>query len=312
MAGNGLAVAGLGLAERLLPNGKMFWLWESPSSTFFSSFVYKNHAGSYLDLMLAVTCGMAAWFYLRGLRRLEKSGPAGLFAFLATCIGVSILVSYARGATLVMLVFLCVTVAVFVIHQLLVPNTTRKPIVAISLMAIFGYFLKTGLETLQSHEAWTRLNQGLSGQDTSLESRRVATKAALDMLKDYWGKGAGSGSFRFLFPAYQQYYPEIFAQDGIRLSWEHAHNDIVEIAVELGSPGVLLLLAAGVYLVARLIKGYFWENPLSGCVVLGNILLLGYAWWDFPFQCPAVLVLWCSLVVAATMWISFEELNLKG
>jgi O-antigen ligase len=132
------------------------------------------------------------------------------------------------------------------------------------------------------------------------------------MLKDYWGKGAGAGSFRFLFPAYQQYYPEIFAFKGIRLYWEHAHNDVVEIAVELGVPGVLLLLAAGFYLVARLVKGYFWENPLSGCVVFGNFLLVCYAWWDFPFQCPAILVLWCSLAIAATMWISFEELNLKG
>jgi O-antigen ligase len=262
IAGNGLALAGLGLAQRILPNGKMFWLWESPSASFFSSFVYKNHAGSYLDLTLAVTCGLAAWYYLRGLRRLEKSSPAGLFAFFATSIGVTILVSYARGATLVMLVFLCVCVTVFVIHQLLVPNTntTRKPIVAIMLMMIFGYFLKTGLDTLQSHEAWTRLSKGLSGQDASLESRRIATTAALDMLKENWAMGAGSGSFRFLFPAYQQHYPEIFAANGVRLYWEHAHNDLVEIAAELGAPGVALLLAAGFYLAARLVKDFFWGN----------------------------------------------------
>ena len=127
----------------------MFWFWVSPNPSFFSSFVYKNHAAAYLDLTLATTCGLAAWYYLRGLRRMEKSNPSGLFAFFATCIAVTILVSYARGATLVMLIFLVVCVGAFVAHQLVGPPENRKPIVAIVLILIFGYFLKTGLGTLE-------------------------------------------------------------------------------------------------------------------------------------------------------------------
>ena len=85
---NGLALAVFGLVQRLLSNGKMFWRWESPNPSFFSSFIYKNHAGAYLDLALAVTCALAAWYYLRGVRRLEKSNPAGVFVFFAICVGV--------------------------------------------------------------------------------------------------------------------------------------------------------------------------------------------------------------------------------
>ena len=144
---NGLALAGFGLLQKLMYNGKMFWFVDIPYGSVFASFVYKNHAAAYLDLTLFVTCGLAAWHYLRGLRRLEKSNPAGVFAFLATCIASTILVSYARGATLVMLVFLVGAVGAFLIHQLAVPNTTRKPVVAVALMLIFGYFLKTGLQT---------------------------------------------------------------------------------------------------------------------------------------------------------------------
>ena len=260
---NGLALACFGLVQKLLSNGKMFWAVEIPYGMFFASFVYKNHAAAYLDLTLFVTCGLAAWHYLRGLRRLEKSNPAGLFAFFATCIASTILVSYARGATIVMLVFLVGAVGAFLIHQLAVPNTTRKPIVAVALIIIFGYFLKIGLDTVGSHEAWTKLNKGLSGEDGSLASRKIATAASLEMLGDNWSTGTGAGSYQFLFTVYQQRYPEIYYYpDGRRMFWEHAHNDLVELPIELGLPGTLLILAAAGYWLSALCRQYFWRNPL--------------------------------------------------
>jgi hypothetical protein len=312
LAVNGLALALLGVAQRLLPNGKMFWSWAPQAGVFFSSFVYKNHAGAYLDLTLAVTCGLAAWYYLRGLRRLEKSNPSGVLAFFATCIAVSVLTSYARGATLVMLVFLCVCIIAFVVHQLIIPSENRKPVVAIVLILIFGYFLKTGHDALKSGEAWNRLKQGVMREDTSLEFREKATAAALDMLKDYWGKGAGAGSFQFLFPIYQHRHPELVSAAGRRMFWQDAHNDILQFPVELGLTGtVLILLAAGFWMI-QLVRSYCWENPLSACVVFGAVLMVIYGWWDFPFQNPAILITWCTLWPAVTMWTQFEELNLKG
>jgi hypothetical protein len=47
-------------------------------------------------------------------------------------------------------------------------------------------------------------------------------------------------------------------------------------------------------------------------VVFGALLTLGYAWWDFPFQCHAILVTWCSLWPAVALWTHFGELNTKG
>ncbi len=310
---NGLALAIFGLAQKLLPNGKMFWFVEIPYGSLFASFVYKNHAAAYLVLTLFVICGLASWHYLRGLRRLEKSNPAGLFAFFATCIASTILVSYARGVTIVMLVFLVGAVGAFIFHQIAVPNTTRKPVVAVALMLIFGYFLRTGLQTVSSHEAWTRLGQGISDQDLSLTVRGVATTASIDMLKDNWGTGTGAGGYAFLFPTYQQRYPEIYYYPGgQRMFWEHAHNDLVEISVELGLPGILLILAGAAFWLTALCRQFFWRNPMSVCVVFGSLLLVGYSWWDFPFQNPAVLMLWCSLAIATVLWTTFEEQNLKG
>lgn len=314
IAVNGFALAAFGLAQRVLSNGKMFWFWQTPSGSFFSTFVYKNHAGAYLDLTLAVTCGLAGWYHLKSLRRLEKSSPAGLFAFFATASAVAVLVSYARGATFVMLGFLAITVVGFVIHQLVVPNPNRKPIVAIALVIIFSYFLKTGLEAVRSHLAWSRLTSTLANLEVSLEDRKLATKASLEMLDETWKYGSGAGSYRFLFTQYQQKYPELWSQGvgGPRKWWEHAHNDIVEFPLELGMPGTLLIFGALAWLSFYAAKNYFWQTPLSLCVVLGLVLMIGYAWFDFPFQNPAILMLWWVLAVAAAMWGQMEETNQRG
>jgi hypothetical protein len=307
LAGNGLLLALLGLAQRLLPNGKIFWSLTSQNASFFSSFVYKNHAGAYLDLMLALTCGLAAWYYLRGLRRLDKSNPSGVFVFFATCIAVGILTSYARGATLVMLVFLFVCVAAFAAHQFLARHDTSRRIVAVALVLIFGFFLKTGMEALRSGEAWDRLRRGVMREDLSLEYRERATRAALEMLGENWSRGVGAGSFRFLFPIYQHRHPELVANKGARMFWEHAHNDVVQFPIELGAVGIGIILVGGAYWIVLLSRSYFWENPLSAAVVFGALLLLAYSWWDFPFQNPAILITWCALWPAVTRWTQFEE-----
>lgn len=312
LAVNGMALAVFGIAQRLIGNGKMFWFWTSPNQAFFSSFIYKNHGGAYLNLTLVVTAGLAAWYYVRGLRRMEKSDPAGVFAFFATCIAMSILVSYARGATFGMLIFILLALAAFVRHQWQMPASDRRPAITITLILICGYFAKTGLTALGSNLAWDRVRHAFSGEDSSVESRQIATKAAGEMLGETWKMGTGAGSFRFLFPPYQKRYPTIYSEGGRRTYWEHAHNDILEIPIELGVPGMLLILASFGYWLVSLVRNFFWQNPLSSAIVAGCLLMVGHAWGEFVFQCPAILVTWCALWAIATQWSQMEALNLRS
>jgi O-Antigen ligase len=222
LAVNGIILCGFALAQRLLGNGKMFWFYESPNSSFFGSFTYKNHAGAYLNLTLGVALGIASWYYLRGLRRLEKSNPASIFVFFATFIAINILVSYSRGATMAMLLFLTGLVIAFLYHQFTSPAELRRPIIIITMVILFGFFLKTGMDALNTGEAWTRFAHVFSGNDLSAKARMTANKASLDMLGDYWISGSGAGSFKFLYPTYQQNYPEIWMASGRQLFWDHA------------------------------------------------------------------------------------------
>lgn len=314
IAVNGLALAALGIAQRFLPSRQMFWSWDPPSgATFFSSFIYKNHGGAYLLLTLVVTCGLAAWYYFRGARRLEKSNPAGIFAFIATCIAVSIVVSYARGATLTMFAFMAISLVVFVAHQMFFAKEgTRRPVIIVVMLGLFGVFVATGYQALRFGDAWKRISRGFAdGGDLSFEAREVASRASAEMLRDHWKLGVGAGGFSFLFPAYQQHHPEIFYFPGgkRRQYWSHAHNDVLQIPIELGLPGMLLVAAGWLYWMLCLLKSYFWSKPLSLILVFGAMLFVGYSYFDFPFYCPAVLMLWCLLWPVATKWAALEERN---
>jgi O-antigen ligase len=312
LAANGFALAVLAVAQRLAGNGLMFWLWKSPTGGFFGSFVYKNHASAYFNMMLAVCGGMAAWHYLRSLRRLEKSNPAGLFIFFAIVIGIAILISYSRGATVLMLVFLTLAVIAILSYQVLNPQLLRQPVVMIMLVAGFGYFAYTGVKALDSGQAWEKMSQLSTDRGGTVAGRWTVTKASWDMLKDRWRLGVGAGGYRFLFPAYQKNYPNILTENGRRVYWEHAHNDWLEFPIELGLPGSLLILFSFGYLALTLVRNFFWENPLSLLVALGGLLVVAHGGIDLIFFNPAVLITWCALWPALVHWTEFEEMNLRS
>lgn len=309
---NGLFLAIFGVLQQLSKTTKIFGFVESSNPQFFASFIYKNHGAAYLFLTLAITCSLAGWYYLRGLRRMEKSNPSGVLVFFATCVAVAILASLARGIIITMVAFLLVCMIAFVVHQLLLPSVSRKPAIAIALVLVFGYFLKVGVDTIPRSGAWDHLKRGVTRQDGALTLREKVTAASIEMLGDHWAAGLGAGSYAFLFPIYQHRHPELLTAYGKPIRWSAAHNDIVQTPIELGVTGTLLLLSALGYFVVRLIRSYFWENPLSSCMIFGALTLVAYSWWDFPFLCPAVLITWWMIWPISVMWAQFEESGAHG
>lgn len=308
LAGNGLLVALLGVIQRMTRTNQIYWNFEFPGAMPFGSFVYKNHGAEYLLIVLAAACALAGWFYLRGLRRMEKSNPSGVLAFAATFIAVAIVTSYARGATLTMLAYLLACIIGFVVHQLSLPKEHRRTPVLVVLLFVFGYFLNTGLEALRAGEAWERMKSGVTRQDASWESREWASAATWEMIKEQPLTGTGAGSFEYVFPLYQQRDKRLVKwPDGRPMFWQQAHNDLLQFPAELGAIGCGLILVMLGWWLVELVRSYFWLNAFSLCLTVGLLALLVYSWFDFPFQCPAILVTWCAMWPVVTLWTQFEE-----
>ena len=86
-------------------------------------------------------------------------------------------------------------------------------------------------------------------------NRAVVWSDSMEAVQDYAVTGSGLATFRYVFPMYRSFGGRIF------YSW--AHNDYLQVAIELGVPGLLLLfwLMAGVARGAKRAREELREEP---------------------------------------------------
>ena len=314
LAGNAFVLAILGIAQRATDADKMFWFWKPPAAYFVSSFVYKNHAGAYFNLLLALCAGLALWHYERGLRRLDKSSPSGVFAFFGTAVVLLVIFSYSRTATLLMFAFLLVAVGIFFWRQKQQADVgTRSPIAAILVVIALGAFLYLGAKSLRTEQFLSKMTELQQQLETSeAGSRTLAARATWDMAKDRLVFGWGSGSFESCFPIYQRRIPEISRSGDRPLLWQHAHNDYLELLAEFGLVGGALLVAMAGFIVLKAIRVGVWRNPVGLFGGIGCGLVAIHSVVDFHAYNPAILTTFCVLAVAIVRWTEIEEVSPAG
>ena len=306
---NAFLLAVLGMLQRMLGTNKILFTINPPAAYFVATFIYKNHAGCYFNLLLSTTFGLAYWYYARAQRRFEKSNPGPLLAFFSVAIVVIVIFSYSRAATLLMIGLLILSFFIFLIREfIIVPKTMRSSLILAMLVAGFALFLILAANTLQSEAAYNRMT-GLFNADpsSSITSRIQAAKATTNMITAHPFFGWGAGDFRYYFPVYQRHFPEISFSQGQQLFWEHSHNDYLELFSELGLFGTLPIAFALIYYLIYLVKVHFWSNPVSLWLLFGSILTLAHSSVDFVLYNPAILITAVSLGVAAVKWAEFEE-----
>ena len=305
VAANALAIGVLVTYQHVTGNSRTPWpltAWTEKSLT--GSFIYENHTGAYLALLAFVATALGCWFADHGKRMLMKSTPAGVLALAALFLAVCVPLTSSRGASLSLGVGILVFVGWFLLRRMLcpMPSATNPKVSAIVALVFAGVVLNT-FRHLDFSEVYTRFGQmAIHGsQEASVRGRMLAHAAAADMLEEHWVRGVGAGGFRNLFPEYAKNYPEIY--DRGNLFWEHAHCDWLEIPIELGLVGDLLILGAAGWWTAWFIRQRFWWNGLAVPLLLGCLQTAVHAAFDFPFQCPAILMTWCVLVTLAGRWV---------
>ena len=308
LATNAFVLALLGLAERGLHADKIFWSWQPPAPYFVASFIYKNHAGAYFDLLLSLCVALAAIHYERSKRQLKKSSPSGLFVFFAIVLALVVIFSYSRAATLLLLGYSAFVVAVLTGRQFLSPDRSRNQLAGLAVVfVLLGGSALSALYFLPTAEAFQRMDELVkSYQSATPTDRRLATVATLDMAHDAPVYGWGAGSFRFAFPIYQRRFPSISRRGDQQFYWEHAHDDYAELLAEFGAAGSSLLVLGAAYYAIALVRRRFWEQLPALFLGAGCAVTLLHGLGDFNFFNPAILLTWCALCPALVRW---TELN---
>jgi O-antigen ligase len=153
-------------------------------------------------------------------------------------------------------------------------------------VAVFAILL--AVSSVMPSKFYDRINAMVSGEDDTGSGRTEIWKAGIDALGDFGLVGAGLNNFT------EVYKLTVASAKGIA-----AHNMYLMIAVELGIPGVVLLLAAiagGLFALWRLRRSGHHSITLAVCeaIAIGMLVsaMFGDRLWSKSFWLLWILLNW--------------------
>jgi tetratricopeptide (TPR) repeat protein/O-antigen ligase len=231
-------VAFLGLADYLAGDAWLLgWRETRLGGRLSGTFPNPDHFAAWLTMLVPLGLG-----YLMARRR-RGSGPASLAALFrsshegrerlirlylpSVAVGVTMLAlifTLSRGGLLSLMATLLGLAAM--LRALRVPRS--GPIVMSGLVAVtLGYAAWIGLDPL-----WQRAESG----PADLASRWVQYRTTLSMVPAFPLWGVGLGAYRDIYPRYQPF----ALQPGV-ISYQYAHSDLLQLVIELGLAGALIV-----------------------------------------------------------------------
>lgn len=301
---NGLALAVFGTFQKLMQaEGLWFGLVRSPNPFFFATFVYHNHWGPFTLLNVAAGVGLLFHAWRRGGHRDFWHTPVLMGAVGLLLLAAAVPLSGSRSSS-VLVAALLLGALVHVLVRLIRRRrehheSVALPVAGITLaatLAAVGIFF-VARDVIETRARDTVRQIGEIRNEVELNSR-------LRLYSDTWRMasarpvfGWGLESYATVFMIYNS------APTPLRGGWKpyyaEAHNDWLQSLAEVGFVGTALIGLLVLLPLARVpwrrIESLIPRYLLAGCG-----LLLLYAWVEFPFANPSVMVgFWLSLYLAA-------------
>ncbi len=308
VAGNAVALAVFGTFQKLI-HAKGLWLGlvPSPNPKFFSTFIYHNHWGAFTLMNTAVCLGLLFHFLRRGGGRDLWHSPVLLGALTTLLLAASVPLSSSRSCTLLIGLLLAGALGHMLLliirrrrehHESIVLPVTGIVIASILAVAAISYLSR---EVIAQRARLTSEQLTHIANEDSLNSRLMLYRNTWRMAMDKPWFGWGLESYASVFSIFN-------TQRTAELQWwrvyyAEAHNDWLQSFAEVGFIGTGLLgLLLGLPLAS--ISWRRVESSIPRYLLAGNLVILLYAWVEFPFANPAVmlsffLTFYCALRYAA-------------
>ncbi|MBP5641253.1 MAG: O-antigen ligase family protein, partial [Victivallales bacterium] len=257
---------------------------------FRGAFLNRNH---FAFLMMMGTVASATLLSIvtveHTLRREETTSVwirmIPLYIFAVFMLMTSQILSLSRGAFVGSSIALILYGVIWFSRSKTVSRTSRQKFLAIVLLV--GVALANALPIAMAKlaERYEQLNES----DVTMDKRWLIWQDSFNMLRDYWMMGVGQGAFGDSIQRYES------GNISNRLI-DHAHNDFVELACEIGVPAMVFLVILGVVLwifaMRRIWKSEDYVNRWAGTGML--IAVLGVSFHElFDFNLQA----WCNATV---------------
>ena len=278
---NATLLALFAIIQMLSWNGKIYWIWWSPSASPWYSggpFISHNHLAHYLNLGL----GFAIALLISGWKRRETSGRGSEFwpAYSAGVLFVALLVSQSRGGVLSM------ALASFGVLAMLRLRFGKFPFsLALGLVALVAFALVILLAIGDASPYGARLKTMLDSGDPSLGARFSIWGASWRSWRDHpiWGSGLGS------FPTATSPY----SLHDFGIYFHRADNEYVDLLVEGGLVGLGLALGALIAIILGARRAWHaasrsreWGMVLGAC--FGGMAMACHDFFDYGLHVPGV------------------------
>lgn len=238
-------MAAFGVLQFFTAGGMFFWVYDHPfrrSNDFAcGSFINRNHFASFLAMgAVAIACQL-----VRGTPKLatKQRNPqrstgrtsdeyqAIVWACGLVVVALGMVLSASRGGTLAALAGVVVALLVYWRKKLLGGRQLGYGLVVVVVVSVLVALY--GQERLV--QRLEDLTSGSVQQIDRLGARRAIWSANVEAISDAWLTGSGAGTHLDIYPAYiDQSFETVFT---------HAENGYLQIATELGLPGIALLIA---------------------------------------------------------------------
>lgn len=244
---------------------------------FFSN---RNHLASFMAICLLMVTALLTW--RRQQTALLYAAAGSVFVILIVGLAIS-----GSRAGLILLVLALIGSAYWI--------WTKQPSSAQGRTRnywLLGLVVATGL-VVTSAGAWAAL--GRMQAEVGEELRFSIWQESLDLASTYLPLGAGGGSFPTVYEGIEK-------TETLQAGYvNHTHNDYIELLVDYGVLGPLLLLAYAIAIFAA----WRWRpdldgarvDRLSGPVLMAVLLLAVHSIADYPIRMPALGTL-CAFFVA--------------
>ncbi|MCH8045823.1 MAG: O-antigen ligase family protein [Planctomycetes bacterium] len=299
-------MATFGILQFITSNGKFMWVYEHPYRDTLDrvkgSFINHNHFAH----LLALGIGPLIWWVQRSLRDHasgeQQGGRAvpGSFssrpqfnwqialpiAALAVVLFAG-LMSLSRSGAVVMLLATLVCIAIYYRAKLI----GRPMLLGIGAT---GCLVVAGLYVYGATQVSERLDDFAAGSIEQLDAnsaRRDVWAAVIQAIPDYWIAGSGVGSHQHVVPMYLERQREFI--------YSHAESSYLQIALETGLPGSLLVLCGiglcGWWCIGGLLRSSSSRiTAAMGAVAASLAASMAHSLVDFPWYivgCMAITTL---------------------
>lgn len=261
------------------------------------SFVYQNHFANFLAL--AICTGLGLLLAELSSRKSHRTWRQTWLLLVETILSKKLIL---RLCLVLMVIGLVMShsrmgnaaffTALFVVGFAAVAGLYKRP--PVLLKPILISVLVLDMLVIGSMFGIEKLKQRYQETSFSSESRDEVDLDGINLMKQQWLTGTGAGSFYGVFPNVQTHVYHGF--------YDHAHNDYLQFAIELGVPVSMLLFGWLVVLAIRALQTMRSHHEkiargVSFAVLMAMIHMGVHCTVDFNLQAPANALLFVALLV---------------